>query len=180
MSNAIDQLPATYSRAIRVLLKYAVAMAVFGLLSGVLFQESSKKLDYTEVDPGLHIEATLHLALVHGHVFLTAVLIPIAMAGALLLARRAGGRESPSRSIRWLTQGYLPFVTATILLMLYKGYFILLQVRGGEQDLAIVNDRFFGGQTLLRHSIYGLVHTGMAVCLVVFLVALWRSLKPRA
>ena len=44
----------------------------------------------------------------HGHIFTIGVLLPLALAGALLMARRAGGREIGQRSLHWLVRGYLP------------------------------------------------------------------------
>jgi hypothetical protein len=172
--------PAHYRSAVRTLLRFAAAMTIFALLSGVLFQESSKKLDYAATGAGLRLEAVLSLALVHGHVFLTSVLIPIAMAGSLFLARKAGGAELGTRPVAWLTRGYLPAVTVTVLLMLYKGYHVLLAVRGGERDLDAVDRAYFGGLVGLRHGVYALAHVAMAVSLGVFVVALWRSLRRPA
>jgi hypothetical protein len=114
---------------------------------------------------------------VHGHVFLSGVLIPLAMAGALFLGRKAGGADVSSLPVAWLTRGYLPCVSVTMLLMLYKGYHVLLSVRHGARDLDLVDAGFFGGVTWLRHGVYGAAHVGMAVSLGVFVVALWRSLR---
>jgi len=169
--------PPHYAAAIRTLLRYASALTIVALLSGVLFQESSKKLDYAAIAPGARLEAVLSLALVHGHAFLVGVLIPIAMAGALFLARRVGGGELSRRSLLWLTRGYLPSATATLVLMLYKGYHTLLAVRFGERDFDVIDAKYFGGLVALRHAVYGLAHIGMAVSLGVFVIALWRSLK---
>ncbi len=169
--------PAHYRSATRVLLRFAIVMTVVGLLSGVLYQESSKKLDFDTVDPGLRLHATIHLSLVHGNIFVTCVLLPLALAGMLFLARKSGGAPVGPRAVAFLTRGYLPFVTATVVLMLYKGYHFLLMARGGEMSLAEIDASFFGGIPALRASVYGLVHTGMAVTLVVFMVAMWRSLK---
>ena len=155
-------------------------MVIVGLLSGILFQESSKKLPHGTVDPGLRLEAVIHLALVHGHVFVTAVLMPLAMAGALVLARQLGGRDVSGKALGWLTRGYVPLTAATVALMLYKGYHLLLHVRGGATDLAMVDEAFFGGATMVRHLVYGAAHAGMGISLGVFVIALWRSLKPRS
>jgi hypothetical protein len=174
---ASAEIPAHYSAALRTLLRYAVVMTIVALLSGVLFQESSKKLDYTQIAPGARLEAVLSLALVHGHVFLTGVLIPIAMGGALLLARKAGGTELSPTPLRWLTRGYLPFVTVAVLLMLYKGYHTLLSVRFGARDFDAIDANYFGGLIWLRHGVYGLSHIAMSLSLGVFVVALWRSLR---
>jgi hypothetical protein len=180
MDTQTSGVPAHYASAVRALLRYSVAMTLFALLSGVLFQESSKQLDYSEAPPGLRLEAVLSLALVHGHAMVVGVLVPIAMAGALFLARRIGGRELGRGPLRWLTRGYLPFATITILLMLYKGYHVLLSVRFGELDLAAVDRAYFGGLLWLRHGVYGVAHVAMAVALGVFVVALWRSLRAAA
>ena len=171
-----DLLPVHYTSALRTLVRFASAAAILGLLSGVLFQESAKRLQHAEAPAGLHLEAVLSLALVHGHVLVSATLIPIAMAGALVLARRAGGAELSRRSVAWLTRGYLPCVTLAVLLMLYKGYHVLLSVRFGESDLDAIDAAYFGGVTALRHAVYGVVHVGMALGLGLFAVALWRSL----
>jgi hypothetical protein len=169
--------PDHYRTATRTLLRFAIAMAVVGLLSGILFQESGKRLALDTVDPGLRTHATIHLALVHGHIFVTCVLLPLAMAGMLFLAVKVGGAPVGPRAVAFATRGYLPFVTATVVLMLYKGYHFLLKARGGEESLAAIDGSFFGGSTAVRAALYGLAHTGMAVTLVVFLVAVWRSLK---
>ncbi len=172
--------PEHYAATVRTLLRFAIVMAFVGFLSGILYQESSKQLDLATAGDGLHLEATIHLALVHGHVFVTAVLVPVVMAGALFLARGAGGVVIGRGSLRWLTGGYLPLVTLTIALMLCKGYHFLLAVRRGETDLEVIDATFLGGMVPLRHGIYGFAHVGMALTMCVFLVLLWRSLKRQA
>ena len=174
----MSQAPLHYARTTRVVLRYAIVMTAVSLLSGVAFQESGKKLPVGSVDPGLRLEAILSLALVHGHVMLAAVLVPIAMLGALHLARAAGGRDVKPLTTKMLTHGYLPFATLTVLLMLYKGYHFLLAVRGGDHDLGAIDARLFGGSSGLRHAVYGTSHTVMAVALGLFLFGLWRGLRP--
>ncbi len=171
-------LDATTRSALRLLIRYAIVMVFVALLAGLVFQESSKKLDFAAASPGLHIESVIHLALVHGHAFTMGVLIPLAMAGALLIARRIGGTPLTPRAIAWLTRGYLPFAALSMALMLYKGYHILLSVRMGERDFVAIDAAYFGGLKLLRYGMGGIAHTAMGVALCVFLVALWRSM-PR-
>jgi hypothetical protein len=169
--------PQNYRDATRTLLRFAIVMAIVGLLSGIAYQESAKKLPFDGLDPGLRIQATIHLALVHGHIFLTSMLLPIALAGMLFLAVKTGGRPLGTRSLRLLTRGFLPFTAATVVFMLVKGYHFLLQVRGGARDLAAVDAAFLGGSTAARYAVYGFVHAGMGITLGIFLVILWRSLK---
>ena len=156
-------------------------MIVIGLLSGVAFQESSKKLSHP-ADPHEpnHLAATLGLALVHGHILVTGVLFPIAMASVLHLALSCGGAEVGRRGLRWAVRAYLTCVTATVLLMLYKGYHVLLSARGGEADMAVIDAGLFGGRTAVRHAIYGVSHVGMTFGLCLFVWCVWRSLRGGA
>jgi hypothetical protein len=175
MSASADDLPEHYRRALRTLVRFACVLTIVGLLAGVLFQESSKKLADSHA---LHLQATLRLALLHGHVLVSAVLMPLACAGMLLVARRVGGRELGPKPLAWLTRGYLPLLCVSLVLMLVKGYHVLLAVRGGDGDLDAIDERFFFGAALLRHLTYGAAHVGMALALGVFVVAVWRSLGP--
>ena len=170
-------LPEHYRSTIRTLIRYSIVLLALGLLSGVAFQESSKKLDYAEIAAGARLEAVLSLALVHGHMLVTGVLMPLALAAALDLAHRSGGAELSVRSLRWLTRGYLPCVSATLALMLYKGYHTLLSVRFGARDFDAIDANYFGGLVWLRHGVYGLSHIAMSLSLGVFVVAIWRSLR---
>ncbi len=180
MTDLEARYPPHYTRAIRTLLRYALVLMVVGLLSGVAYQESSKKVSLAPGPGGLRYwEATLHLALVHGHIMVTAVLLPIALASVLHLARAHGGREVSPQALRWAVGTYLPCVTATVSLMLYKGYHVLLSVRAGKEDIVEIDAALFGGSTALRHGLYGLSHVGMAFGLCTFAWCLWRSLKAR-
>lgn len=169
-------LPVPYPKTLRILIRFAIALAVLGLLIGVSYQESAHKLTHAAAPDGLRLQAVLPLALVHGHFFTLGVLLPLAMAGALALALKAGGRPLGSRSLAFLTAGYLPFAAASLALQLFKGYFILLAVRHGQHDLGAVDAAFLGGSAALRFALYAVIHSGMGLSLGVFLVALWRSL----
>jgi len=181
MTVADRDLPRFYHDVLRTLLRYAIVMAIVGLLAGISFQESARKLSYVAAPGGVRLEAIVQLALVHGHVFTMTVLLPLGLAGALLLARRVGAPAISLRGLRCLTRGYLPFATATVALQLYKGYFVLLAVRGGTLDFAAIDAAFLGGAGVVRYGVYGFVHTGMGISLGAFLVLLWRSLtRPLA
>jgi len=170
--------PSHYAPSVRALLRFSLVMIVIGLLSGVAFQESAKKLPYPSgPDEPAHLDATLGLALVHGHILVTGVLLPIAMAGVLHLARAVGGAEVGARGLRWSIRAYLTCVALTVALMLYKGYHVLLSARGGEADMALIDAGLFGGRTALRHAIYGVSHVGMAFGLCLFVWCVWRSLR---
>jgi hypothetical protein len=177
MNESTMKFPAHYRSVVRVYLRFALVFLVVGLLSGVAFQESSKKFDASTAGDLSYWDATLRLALVHGHIFMVGVLLPVALLGMLHLARAYGGAEIGPKALRWTSRLYLPCAAVTVALMLYKGYHILLSARVGTTDLDTINATYFGGITALRHTIYGLAHTGMAVGLGIFVWSMWRSLR---
>ena len=177
MNEPTTNYPVHYRTAVRVYLRFALVFLVVGLLSGVAFQESSKKFNAAAAGDLGYWDANLRLALVHGHIFFIGVLLPVALLGMLHLARTHGGTEIGPKAMRWTSRLYLPCAAVTVALMLYKGYHVLLSARSGTTDLDAINATYFGGITALRHVIYGLAHTGMAVGLGIFAWALWRSLR---
>jgi hypothetical protein len=164
---------------VRALIRFAIVMAIVGILIGISYQESAKKLPYEKMPGGEHLEAVIHLALVHGHVFTIGVLLPLALAGALVLAGKIGGAEVPRWAQLTLIRGFLPFAGLTLALQLYKGYHFLLMARAGERDFAVIDEAYFGGAHVLRYVVYAVVHTGMGLTLGAFLVSLWRSLGKK-
>lgn len=170
------ELPPLHRRAIRILLRYAAVMGIVGICAGVAYQESSKRLSYALAAHGLREEGTLRFALLHGHVLLTGMVLPLACAGMLALGPRVGGRPLGHKSLGWLLYGYLPHTAMALALLLGKGLHFLLAAYGENFDVAATQASFFGGHRLLRHSVYGYVHFVMGLGLVVFLVALYRSL----
>lgn len=177
MNETTLKFPAHYRTTVRVYLRFALVFLVVGLLSGVAFQESSKKFDPSEAGDIGYWDANLRLALVHGHIFFIGVLLPVALLGMMHLAWAHGGAEVGPKAMRWTTRLYLPCAAVTVALMLYKGYHVLLSARFGSTDLAAIDAAYFGGITALRHTVYGLAHVGMAVGLGIFVWSLWRSLR---
>ncbi len=175
------RLPDSYRRFYRIHLRYALIMLLFGLLVGVAFQESSKKLPISESVPaGMHIESVLALALVHGHAILIGVVLPLAAIWSLHIGLILGAPPLSARSLKWTTGLYIPGSIVSVLLMLWKGYHVLLGVRHGTTDLAVLDHGFIFGNHTLRAALYGLSHTAMAVGLVILGVALWRTLSREA
>ncbi len=180
MDTAKPTLPEHYRSTVRTVLRFSIAMIVVAILSGIFFQEAVRKMDYAQVPPGENLEAKIHLALVHGHIFTIAVFIPIAMAGALLMAYRIGCQELTSGKIKWLTHGYLTCTVFTVALQFYKGVHFVYSARSDASDFQEIDASLFAGSAVLRHGLYGFVHTTLAITLGVFLFFLWRSMKKRS
>ena len=173
-------LPGSYQRFYRTHLRFALIMLLVGLLAGICFQESSKKVHISAMLPvGAHLEYILSLALVHGHVFLGGVLLPRAFTWMLHLGLTLGLEPLTPKTLAWTTALYLPGSVLTIALMLLKGYHLVLGVRHGALDFNQLNAAFLGSSHLLRAGAYGLGHTVMAVGLGILGMGLWRSLGSR-
>ncbi len=172
----MTSLPPHYRKLFASFIRLACWMIFFGLVAGILFQESSRKTPYEKFAPGLHWEAVYHLALLHGHVFLIGVVIPLVVLLLLYFALLLGSQPLSEKSVRWGKLLYHSGAGLTVVLMLYKGYHYLISVRMGQLDFAAIDHGFFGGQHVLRAIVYGLGHTAMAVGLGVFAWGILKSL----
>ena len=170
-------LPAHYPAFYKKYLKFAVVMTFVAMLSGILFQESAKKAPYSAALPaGIHLDSVIHLALLHGHVFLIGVLIPVAILGMLQLSYVLDGEPVSSKTLKWGTWLYIPGAVLTVVLMLYKGYHFLMAVRMGQLDFQSIEQSYFFGIVGLRHALYALSHIATAFGLGTLVVGVWKSL----
>ena len=173
--------PAYYKSIYRIYLRFSLIMLAVALLVGIATQESAKKAPISALLPaGNHVEATLHLSLVHGHIFLIGVLIPLALTWMLYLGLSLKFAPLSEKSLKWATRLYLPAAALAIGLMLYKGYHFILGVRSGITDIGLLNDTLFMGNHALRAAAYGLTHTAMSIGVFIFIVSYWRSMGKEA
>ena len=174
-------LPDHYKRFFRVHLRFALIMIGVALVTGILFQESGKKVHLSEAVPvGAHLEYVLGLALVHGHTFLIGVLLPLALTWMLQLGLTLGFPPVAPLPLKAATNLFLPCAVVVVLLMLLKGYHFVLGVRHGIVDFNLLNQSFLGSHHAFRAAAYGLSHTLMAAGLGIFAVSLWRSMGTKA
>ncbi|WP_243330689.1 hypothetical protein [Mesoterricola sediminis] len=171
---------ASHRQFCRTHLRFALLMLIVALLAGISFQESGRKVLVTaEVPAGAHLEFILSLALVHGHLVVMGVLLPLAFTWMLHLAGVLGLGTVPPRALAWGTRLYLPGVCLTSLLMLVKGYHLVLGVRHGHTDFAALNASFLGGSHALRVAAFGFAHALMGGGLVLLAWAFWKALGSR-
>jgi len=172
------EIPSHYRPIYRTYIRFSLVMMVLALLLGIAFQESAKKAPISAALPaGVHLEATINLALVHGHAFLIGVLIPLAVTWISYLGLSLGFAPLTEKSLKWTTRLYLPGSALAILLMLYKGYHLLLGVRSGVTDLSQLDSSMFLGSHALRAAAYGLTHTSMALGLFIFVISFWKTMN---
>lgn len=173
--------PDYYGRWAKIYVKFALIMSSIGLLSGFAYQESTKKAPISDVLPlGAHLEATYHLSLVHGHALLMGAILPLTLLWMLYLGTRM---DRPALSKNLLSIGstlYLAGTAVATLLMLYKGYHLLLGIRGdeflaGKQTFETIEHGFFGGNEAARKSVYALSHIALSGGFFTLVVGLWKS-----
>ena len=139
-------IPSHYRSIFRLYLRFAVVMMFVALLTGILFQESAKKTPYSGfLPPGLHLETIWHLALLHGHVFLLGVLIPLGVTWMLYLGLALGYPPIGPKPLRAGAWHYLPAAAIVVALMVYKGYHFQLGVRHHNLDFQSLNASLFMG-----------------------------------
>lgn len=169
-------IPTHYRKMYLSFMRLACWMVFFGLLTGILFQESTRKVPLGQFPPGIHWEAVYHLALTHGHVFLIGVLIPLAVLALLHFSLILGANPISERMAKWGGSLYHAGAGMTVLLMLYKGYHYVLSVRGGQLDFAVIHETYFAGSHLLRGILYGLSHSALGAGLIILVIAILRNL----
>jgi hypothetical protein len=170
-------LPESYRRFLRITVRYALVMLAAGLLAGISFQESGRKLTLDMAPAGAHLEFLLVLAMVHGHAILLGCLLPLAMAGMLLMGLRLGAPPVPDRALAWSMRLAYPGIALSVLLMLAKGYWFVLGARFGALDLGRLDKAFLGHPALLRAALFGAAHLAMGLGLGILGLALWRALS---
>jgi hypothetical protein len=170
-------LPDHYRALYRTWLRFAIVMMMIALLAGLSFEESAKRAPVSAALPaGMHLEAILPLALVHGHAFLLGAVMPLVLVFMLHVGLSMGFSPLGAKTLRWATWLYLPGAALSVALLLYKGYHWVLGVRFGHTDFAAWNAAFFGGNAALRAAVYGLAHTAMSAGLAILAIAFWRSM----
>lgn len=192
-------LPEHYVMTMQRLVRFAVVSIFVGLCLGVWSTDANKRLRYgatdapprviapaertathtkfeVELPPGLMWETGIDLRLSHGHVILIGGVLPLCFAGALAVVHLMGGAPIGRGTLEAFFWLYLVGGLAAMGLIIYKGWVLMAQVRGGEFDLARIHGEvMFGGSRALKGAAYGISHTVLAAAVAIIAVALWRS-----
>ncbi|HLO67440.1 MAG TPA: hypothetical protein VK188_10510 [Holophaga sp.] len=172
--------PEHHRRFCRTHFRFALVMVVVALLVGISFQESARKVLVTpQVPVGAHLEWIISLALVHGHLFIMGVLLPLAFTWMVHLAASLDMAPISPALLAWATRLYIPGVCLTALLQLVKGYWFVLGVRHGG-DFARLNDSFLGGgHAMPRVLAFGAAHALLGGGLALLVLGFWRAFGRR-
>ncbi|MBY0405953.1 MAG: DUF2871 family protein [Cyanobacteria bacterium] len=187
------EMPAYYAKFYTRFIRFSLVMMIIALLSGVVYQESSKKAPISELLPaGVHLESIFHLSLLHGHVFLMGVLVPMAVVLILHLGTVLKRKLLSEKQLNWVSALYLPCASIAIFLLLLKGYHYLFSVRGmslmgighdfkgAPLSFEVIEQTFFWGEDGLRKLVYAVVHSVLSLGLGIFVVGMWQNLDKSA
>jgi hypothetical protein len=122
----------------------------------------------------------MDLALVHGHMVLVGVLLPLAFTWMLHLQQVLGFEPLSRRTLALATAAYVPGALLTVTLQLVKGYHFVLGVRHGAVDFARLDASFLGSSHLLRTGLFGLAHAAMGAGIGILGLGLWRALGRKS
>jgi hypothetical protein len=176
----ITQPPAHYVSVTKKVIPFAAIMILMGLLAGVLYAESGKKLSLAGgVAPELVFQGNYYLSLIHGHFLLMGAVLPITVLVMLWLSRIIFGQTLKASTLSWGFLLYCSNALVSVLLLVYKAYATQLAIRGGNLDLALVDHALFGANHLLRTLIYAIPHTLMGAGLLMLLVGLFKATKTK-
>ena len=160
------------SRLVIGSVRYAGVMIGVALLMGLIFREVSRPFF-----KGVSLEDQLlyghAMSTVHGHTFLLGAAIPLGLAVMTYLARQTLTPKA-IRQLRTLQAIYIGSSVAAVALMLYKGLAFIVSTGLG---LEAIDDGLFFGSVALRSSLFGVVHTSLAVSLVWYIVKVNRALR---
>jgi hypothetical protein len=172
--------PLHYVSVTKKVLTFAGAMILMGLLAGILYAESGKKLSLAGgVDPNLVFQGNYYLSLIHGHFLLMGAVLPVTVLLMLWLSRLVFGQTLKPSTLGWGFFLYCSNALVSVLLLVYKAYATQLAIRGGNLDLALVDHALFGANHLLRTLVYAIPHTLMGAGLLMLLVGFFKASKTQ-
>jgi hypothetical protein len=168
-------MPANYKPVFVLTIRFALMMTCVGLLFGILYRESTRKLIH--LGAADHWAATEHLALVHGHSFVIGVFIPMSMLLMIYFAHIFGGGKLKARPLLLHFQMYIIGASGAIALLIYKGYHYVLSFRSGRYDVYQIDQSMFAANDFLRACLYSGAHVLMGIGLFAIALSIWNSLR---
>lgn len=90
---------------------------------------SYEKLDLVVEDKdsiaGVHLQSSLLMNLLHGHIFTMGAIIPVVISAMLILGRFIGGAEIKESTLQHSIQCYILGICISLILSFYKAFFFL-------------------------------------------------------
>lgn len=188
------QLPPHYLTVSRRLIRFAAVWFVLGTVMGIVSTQYQSKLKFTReahgaphadtdakgreitrLPPGYNWEVGFDLRISHGHFIVIGAVIPLCVAATLLLLHACGGKPIGAGLLHTAFWLYVVGCLSALVLIFYKGWYVVTSVQGGEYDLATIGETMFAGSRAIRAMAHALSHTILAAGMGVFAFAFWKS-----
>ncbi len=163
-------LPDHYCRAIRNLLYVAQVSCILGIWGGLMGTELRMRLSYDQVPPGPHLEATIYLSLLHGHLFSIGGFLPICMCALLVFSRQVGAKPISKKFLPKVVSLYIVGGVLSVALLLVRGIQTSAMAQT-ESDFSVIESKILYSN-ILRLFIYLVSHVTLTagICIFMFLV----------
>ena len=170
--------PQHYKRFIHRTIKMAMTCIVLTSGAGFLSRELTHTVgeDLERLDPGTRWGFVYPFALLHGHVFLTGVALPLVLAGSLVLARISGGTIVSPSTLQWGWTCLLIGVVSSLLLLLAKSQLLLNSLDNCAPKCDPYSLVLSVWVSPLRAILYAGAHGSLAVGSSIIAVAIGQSL----
>ncbi len=163
-------LPDHYCKAIRNLLYASQVACVLGIWGGLMGTELRMRLGYDQVPPGPHLEATIYLSLLHGHLFAIGGFLPMCMCAMLVFSRQIGAKPISKKFLPKVVFLYIVGGVLSVALLLVRGIQTAAMAQT-ERDFSVIESKILYSN-ILRLSVYLISHVTITagICIFMFLV----------
>ena len=163
-------LPVHYCQQVRNLLYLSLVSCILGIWGGLMGTELRMRLSYDQVPPGPHLEATIYLSLLHGHLFAIGAFLPICMCALLIFSRQIGAKPISKKFLPKVVFLYILGGVLSITLLLIRGI-QTTTLSQTESDFSVIESKILYSN-VLRLIVYLIAHVTLTagICIFMFLV----------
>ena len=163
-------LPVHYCQQVRNLLYLSLVSCILGIWGGLMGTELRMRLSYDQVPPGPHLEATIYLSLLHGHLFAIGAFLPICMCALLIFSRQIGAKPISKKFLPKVVFLYILGGVLSITLLLIRGI-QTTTLSQTESDFSVIESKILYSN-ILRLIVYLIAHVTLTagICIFMFLV----------
>jgi len=163
-------LPVHYCQQVRNLLYLSLVSCILGIWGGLMGTELRMRLSYDQVPPGPHLEATIYLSLLHGHLFAIGAFLPICMCALLIFSRQIGAKPISKKFLPKVVFLYILGGVLSITLLLIRGI-QTTTLSQNESDFSVIESKILYSN-ILRLIVYLIAHVTLTagICIFMFLV----------
>lgn len=171
-------LPDHYRQAVRNLLYMSQVSCILGIWGGLMGTELRMRLSYDQVPPGPHLEATIYLSLLHGHLFALGGFLPICMCAMLIFSRQIGGKIISKKFLPKVIFIYILGGVLSVTLLLVRGIQTSTMAQT-EKNFSTIESKIMYSN-IIRLIVYLIAHVTLTAGICIFMFLVGYSLRMTA